>query len=105
MTRTAYLVCAFIILTAGSYAQVSAQSKGQPQQSPGAQAGPDKYGLFIVDGGGRPVKTLEAGSTLFVGAKGLLPDTTYEFRMSFNEQGARALREAASFARATTDHA
>lgn len=34
--------------------------------------------LAVVDGGGRPVESLEAGSTLFVGARDLEPNTPYE---------------------------
>ncbi|MFV2044690.1 MAG: hypothetical protein ACC700_15825 [Anaerolineales bacterium] len=34
--------------------------------------------VVIVDGGGRPVESLEAGSTLFVGARALEPHTSYE---------------------------
>jgi hypothetical protein len=88
--------CAVIILALASYVHVFAQ--------PGDKR-PDKYGAFVVDGGGRPIKTLEAGSSLYVGAAGLRPDTTYEFRVALGDHAPRSLREAVSFARSSSDQA
>jgi hypothetical protein len=61
--------------------------------------------VFPVDAGGRSIETLQAGSSLFVGAGGLRGDTTYEFRLGVNGQIATSRKEAVSFARATSDRA
>ncbi len=61
------------------------------------------YQIFVNDAGGRPVKELQSGSSLYVGASGLRPDTTYEFRLKIGRGAVDSLREAISFARSTTD--
>jgi hypothetical protein len=99
MVRMANLIYACIVLTVISCGQVSPQSTKQSQGEYG------KYGAFAVDAGGRPIKSLEAGSSLYVGANALRPDTTYEFRLGFGQEAARTLKDAFSFARATTDRA
>lgn len=60
-------------------------------------------GAFPVDAGGRHIRALEMGSSLHVGAKGLRPNTTYEFRVSFGREPAGSLKQAVTFARSTTD--
>src|SRR5262249_28526330 len=74
-------------------------------KAPAAQYPPDKSekGAFAVDAGGRPLRALEAGSTLHVGARGLRPHTTYEFRLALDRERIPSLAEAISFARVTTD--
>jgi hypothetical protein len=62
-------------------------------------APPQARGIYAVDAGGRPLRSLESGSTLHVGAQALQPLTLYEFRATFDD--GRAI----SFARATTDGA
>ena len=51
-----------------------------------------------MDAGGRPIPSLEAGSTLHVGAQSLRPRTLYEFRATVDGRPV-------TFARATTDGA
>ncbi len=58
---------------------------------------------FVVDAGGRPIRALEVGSSLHIGARGLHPNTTYEFRLSFDRPAVESLEAAVSFARVTTD--
>src|SRR5713101_1375206 len=58
---------------------------------------------FAVDAGGRPIRMLEVGSTLHVGASGLHPDTQYEFRLGFDASVLRSREGAVSFARVSTD--
>lgn len=60
-------------------------------------------GAYVVDAGGRATRWLEVGSTLHVGARGLRPRTTYEFRLAVDREQVRSLEEAISFARVTTD--
>jgi hypothetical protein len=57
---------------------------------------PRGSGAYAVDGGGRPIRDLQSGSTLHIGAQGLQPTTLYEFRAELDGQ-------AVSFARAATD--
>lgn len=98
MLRISLIIYAFLFLTVTCYAQTGVPVSKNPEQ-------PVKYGGFAVDGGGRAISALEAGSSLYVGANALQPETTYEFRMGFNESVGRSLSEAVSFARATTDRA
>lgn len=60
-------------------------------------------GAFPVDAGGRHIRALETGSSLHVGANGLRPNTTYEFRVSLGREPAGSLKQAVTFARSTTD--
>lgn len=99
MSRIANLICAGIVLTLNFYGQANAQSAKQSQREP------RKYGAFAVDAGGRLIKSIEAGSSLYVGAGALQPDTTYEFRVGLGERAALTLKDAFTFARATTDRA
>src|SRR5713226_4037682 len=59
---------------------------------------PRAAGAYVVDAGGRPIRTLESGSTLHVGAQALQPNTLYEFHATIDGR-------AVTFARVTTDHA
>ncbi len=59
-------------------------------------------GGYAVDSGGRPVRELQAGSSLLTGARGLEPRRTYEVRLG-HDGPARSAAEAVSFARLTTD--
>jgi hypothetical protein len=52
-----------------------------------------------VDGGGRPIESLQAGSSLEMTASGLEPRSPYEFRLTFADEPDRMV----SFARVTTD--
>lgn len=56
-----------------------------------------------VDGGGRPVRQLESGSTLFVSAQNLAPNSHYQVRLALGEQPAGSLENAAGFAIVGTD--
>lgn len=60
-------------------------------------------GVHIVDAGGRPIETLEVGSTLFVGARRLQPDTMYEFRLGSDRTSVHSLDELVSYARISSD--
>ena len=62
-----------------------------------------REGGFATDGAGRPIRQLESGSTLFVGARALRPNTLYELRMSLGPEPAPSLDRAVSFARSTTN--
>jgi hypothetical protein len=62
-------------------------------------------GGFAVDAGGRPIKSLQAGSSLHVGVRRMQPDTLYEFRVAMGDQPAASLQNAVTFARAGTDRA
>ncbi len=57
---------------------------------------PRGSGPYVVDGGGRPIRNLQSGSTLHIGAQQLQPTTLYEFRVALEDR-------TVSFARATTD--
>ena len=59
---------------------------------------PRAAGAYVVDAGGRPIRTLESGSTLHVGAQALQPNALYEFAATIDGR-------AVTFARVTTDHA
>jgi hypothetical protein len=99
MLRISHIIWVCLFLTATCYAQASAPAARHPQRPT------EKYGAFVVDGGGRPVSSLEAGSSLYAGARALEPQTTYEFRLGFDQGSIRSLKEAISFARVTTDRA
>jgi len=62
-------------------------------------APPRGQGAYAVDAGGRAIRSLEAGSTLHVGARALQPLSLYEFRATM--QDGRLV----SFARTTSDSA
>ena len=64
-----------------------------------------KKGVFVVDAGGRTIRSLETGSSLHIGAAGLRPNTMYEFRLGTDKRVIQSLREAVSFARSGTDKA
>ena len=79
---------------------------GFGRQKPHEDDGPPNRqgkGAYPVDAGGRPIRALETGSTLFVGARGLRPMTTYEFRLGIDHESLPSLEGAVSFARVTTD--
>ncbi|HEV1993520.1 MAG TPA: hypothetical protein VGR03_04240 [Candidatus Acidoferrum sp.] len=96
MRRT--LVC--LTLLFGFAAGGFAQQKPSPDKRP---PGPARKGAYAVDAGGRSIRALENGSTLFVGARGLRPNTTYEFRLGIGRESLPSLEGAVSFARVTTD--
>jgi len=64
---------------------------------------PVRTAVVFADNGGRPVKQLEAGSSLFVGAQGLMPNTTYEFRLAVGREEAPSREKAVTFARGGSD--
>src|SRR5262245_30141446 len=98
MVRVVHLVIA--VLAGLVPIPSGAQDKASAPQYPADKS--DK-GAFAVDAGGRPLRALEAGSTLHVGARGLRPQTTYEFRLALDRERIPSLEEAISFARVTTD--
>ena len=64
---------------------------------------PGEPGAFVVDAGGRPRESFEAGSSLHIGARRLRPSVTYEFRLGADQGALRSRESAISFARSTTD--
>src|SRR5438034_4879138 len=70
---------------------------GYPPPVSGAPGG------YSVDAGGRPIRSLESGSSLHFGLRNMQPDTMYEFRLAIGEQPASTLENAVSFARSSTD--
>jgi hypothetical protein len=64
-----------------------------------------KTGAYAVDAGGRPIQALETGASLFVGARGLRPNTMYEFRLGLDRRAIRSRAEAIGFARTMTNQA
>ena len=58
---------------------------------------PTTQGVYAVDAGGRAIRSLEAGSTLHIGAQGLRPLALYEFQATLDDG------RTVSFARASTD--
>jgi hypothetical protein len=64
---------------------------------------PAEQGAYAVDAGGRRIDVLETGSSLHIGARGLRPNRLYEFRLGVDQREISSLREAVSFARASTD--
>jgi hypothetical protein len=56
-----------------------------------------------VDAGGRPIRQLESGSTLFVSARGLTPNAHYQVRLGVGDQPAESLDQAVGFAIVGTD--
>jgi hypothetical protein len=99
MLRISRLVYACLFLTATCYAQTATPAVKDPQRPN------EKYGAFVVDAGGRTISSLEAGTSVYAGARALQPETTYEFRLGLDQGAIRSLKEAVSFARATTDRA
>src|SRR4051794_12523213 len=97
MTRIAYaLGAAGLLLAAGLYPMLRGQEAARP--------GPVGRGtVFAVDNGGRPVESLEVGSSLLVGARGLEPRRVYEFRLGLDQEDPQSYREALSFARGVSD--
>ena len=75
--------------------------------------GPGQYGgstvtsggaaARAVDGGGRPIQQLEAGSSLFVGASGLRPNAPYQVRFTAGERVSQSLEDAVGFAVVSSD--
>ncbi len=63
----------------------------------------EKIGVFAVDAGGRPITSLEIGSSLHVGASHLRPNSMFEFRLGFDDRVQQSLDAAISFARSTSD--
>jgi hypothetical protein len=59
--------------------------------------------IAAVDGGGRSIREVQAGSSLFVAARGLAPNTHYQVRFSANGRPAESLRDAVGFAVVATD--
>ena len=70
----------------------------QPELVRVALPPPKVKGAYVVDAGGRPIQSLEAGSTLDVGAQSLRPRTLYEFRATVDGRPV-------TFSRATPDGA
>jgi hypothetical protein len=72
---------------------------------PGSTTPPEggEPGTYAVDAGGRPIRQLEAGSSLHVGGRQLKPSTMYEFRVAIGDQPAATLKEAMSFARSSSN--
>lgn len=60
--------------------------------------------LSVVDAGHRPISQLEAGSTVYVGAQGLRPNTHYQARLAVAERPAATLNDAVGFAIVATDN-
>ena len=60
-------------------------------------APPNVRGAYAVDAGGRVIRDLESGSTLHVGIRALVPQTSYEVRAVLDDG------RPVSFARVTTD--
>src|SRR5712692_6409275 len=93
-------IIACLILLLGFSASGSSQRQPSQQKLP---TRPERRGAYPVDAGGRPIHALETGSTLFVGARRLRPNTTYEFRLGIDRKSLPSLEGAVSFARVTTD--
>ncbi len=96
MCRACACFAVMFFLATSGYAQK--ESSGGDRQTR-----PERKGTYAVDAGGRPIQSLEIGSTLFVGARGLRPNTTYEFRMAIGREARPSREDAVSFARVTTD--
>ena len=71
---------------------------GDPQR-PGGGYGAAGPRVMAVDGGGRPIETLQIGSSLEMTATELEPRAQYEFRVTFDGEPDRLV----SFARVTSD--
>lgn len=90
---------AILALSAGLPLAAGCASYGRPPDPAGVRGG------YVVDAGGRPVRALEAGSTLHVGANRLQPNRHYELRVGIGVDGAPSRAEAVSFARVGSDAA
>jgi hypothetical protein len=102
MFRIAKFISLTIVLLTSGYQSIEAQS-GRYTEHHYEKYGGSENGAFIVDAGGRPIKSLEVGSSLHVGARGLRPTTMYEFRLGTSNRVVQSLKEAFSFARSSTD--
>jgi hypothetical protein len=80
----------------------SAAARTQPATELSTSAG-QRPTAYAVDAGDRPIRALESGSTLFVGARGLQPNSLYEFRLGMEPGSTQSLERAASFARVSTN--
>jgi hypothetical protein len=96
MRCTWTFLAALSFLATSGYAQKQASGKHHPAE-------PEQKGAYAVDAGGRSIRSLETGSTLFVGAHGLRSNTTYEFRLGIGRKALPSREGAVSFARVTTD--
>lgn len=63
----------------------------------------DVRGGYVVDGGGRPLTSLESGSTLRVGANELEANRLFELRLGIGVDGPPSRADAVSFARIGSD--
>lgn len=92
------LAC-FVIVTAcarRSPALLEPPPESRPELVRPAVPPPKALGTYAVDAGGRPIRSLESGSTLHVGAESLRPQTLYEFRTTVDGRPV-------TFARVTTN--
>jgi len=96
MRRTITCLAFLFLLASSSYAQKKSSEEDEQPSPKGKRA-------YAVDAGGRPIRTLEVGSTLFVGTRGLRPNTTYEIRLGVGGRPEATREEAVSFARVSTD--
>ncbi len=90
-------VCVAVMVAAGC------RSTAPPITGEGAAAPTSGMVLSAVDGGGRTIRQLEAGSTLFIGARGLAPNAHYQVRFTATEKVAESLRDALGFAIVASD--
>src|SRR5216683_1249777 len=95
-----YVRAVVLSVTLAASAVAIAPAQAQTELKPTS----DRYkGAYAVDAGGRPIRALEIGSTLHVGAHRLRPGTTYEFRLGFDSSITRSRERAVSFARVTAN--
>ena len=90
-------VCVAVMAAAGC------RSTAPPIAEAAPAASNSSVMLSAFDGGGRPIRALEAGSTLFIGARGLVPNVHYQVRFTATEKVAESLRDAVGFAIVSSD--
>ncbi len=93
LIRQLACVVALTTVAIGTNAQIGAPAADRDE----------KATVFAVDAGGRPIHSLEAGSSLHIGLHRLRPNTTYEVRLGLGQPALESLESAVSFARVTTD--
>ena len=60
-------------------------------------------GAYLTDSGERPVVSIEPGSNVYAGVRGMQPNTLYEIRLNIQSNTDTLQQETVSFARLTTD--